>query len=220
MVPFFEMAINLFYAYIVRFLTLPVLSTLAAVSFVWLVCVSLSSSTLGHQGVYYQLFLGGIPRTAFSFFLGVAIYRAAAAGRLPAIRFPVLGLALLLIIVFAPPSSNAMRNVYYDLICVTLVFPTVLILGYQNTPSGRLADAAALCGALSYPIYLLHYPFYVWYEEFSPLPRKSSIVAAALFVPLISYSLLKWFDEPIRAALSRLLKSAKHRATKPILEGH
>lgn len=215
---FFEMTINVVYALIAKFLTSRLLGTIVVGTLLWLVYAAISQSTLGHLGVYYNLFWGGIPRTAFSFFMGVAIYRMATMGHLPAIRLPALGLALLLLLVFIPPSNAGPKNVYYDLTCVILVFPVIIILGCKNAPSDRLSTTAYLSGALSYPIYLLHYPFYAWYEQLMPLPRRSSLLVATLFVPLLSYLILVCYDEPVRAFLAKRRRGSRIELHKGNLE--
>lgn len=203
---FFEMMINALYAAIAPFLSARLLFGLIGCSLAWLIYAAISASTLSHLGVYYDLLWGGVPRTAFSFFMGVAVFRLGTLGQIPSIRVPPLTLVVAVILVFAPFPHGGPESVYYDLACVIFVFPAIIALGYQNAPSGRLVTLAALSGALSYPIYLLHSPFYTGYEALARLPPHTSIVAALVAVPLLAFVMLKIYDEPIRAWLWQVLQ--------------
>lgn len=204
---FFEILVNIAYAWVARFLTVRVLIAIIAISLAWLAYATFSASGMGPLGVYYTTLPSGIPRTAFSFFSGVLIYILSKTSVLPTIKFPAIGLAFVLLLTFLP-NLNAVPNSYYDLFCVVFVFPAIIVIGYQNGPSERVAGLAALGGALSYPVYLLHYPFLAWYEAL-PLSPRTSIVAAALLVPPLSYFVLKYYDEPVRSLLTRSLRKKR-----------
>jgi peptidoglycan/LPS O-acetylase OafA/YrhL len=204
---FFEMVVNVIYASVARFLNVRSLLTIIAISLGWLLYSILSSTAA--PGIYYSNFLGGVPRTAFSFFVGVLIFELREV--IPRVRIHPILLAMALLGVFSPNKGWPVGDTSYLVFCIVLVFPAIIVAGYQNAPKKRLSEYAALAGALSYPIYLLHYPFYVWYEEVSPLPHRPSIVAAALIVPPLSYLVLKIYDEPIRLALGRLARGARSR---------
>ncbi|KJC50887.1 hypothetical protein UB31_11665 [Bradyrhizobium sp. LTSP849] len=205
---FFEVAIDLFYAALARVLTLTSLAGIIAVSLAWLVYATISASTIGSLGVYYEWAWSGIPRTSFSFVVGVALYRLYEVGRLPTIKMHPLILAASLLAVFLPSFNNGTGNIVFELACVTIIFPLIIAAGSQSRPEGWLVGVATLSGALSYPIYVLHMPFLLWYEHLSLLPGRTTIIAAALIVPPISYLVLKYFDEPLRRLLSRALRRA------------
>jgi peptidoglycan/LPS O-acetylase OafA/YrhL len=108
---------------------------------------------------------------------------------------------LLAISLLAALSSPAQFGIYFDLICISIVFPVVVFAAQQTEMSGHIARVSAIGGALSYPIYLLHYPFYTWYE--GAFGFTGSLIAAIILVPIISFIVLRWFDAPIRGNLTR-----------------
>jgi peptidoglycan/LPS O-acetylase OafA/YrhL len=204
---FFELLINIGFAATARWLGLRVLITVLLVSLAWLLASAVPLDSIARLGVYYDSFFGGIPRTSVSFFIGVLIYRLHSLGLLPEIRIPVWLLLLALVITFAPNWTEGRLELVYELICILVIFPLIIIIGCQNEPTSTMAWTASLSGALSYPIYLLHYPIYSWIEalHFSPRP---SLIVSVIAVPVISYLVIGLYDNPIRQWLNK-------RANKP-----
>ena len=103
--------------------------------------------------------VGGVPRCAFSFMLGVIIarhrlfirhrYRAGA---------PLLIAVLALFTTIVATDPGAALRPWYDLACVLFAFPAMIAL----TADARLRDASVPVGMglgeLSYPLYAVHYP--------------------------------------------------------------
>lgn len=124
---------------------------------------------------------------------------------------------LLLPLLFAVPALPAWRGLHinglYELACIALAFPCVLLAGASSRPS--FAWSAALCrvlGRLSYPLYAVHYPvmylFYAWLlgtgvrEWADAWPAVLLVVTASLLLAWLSSAL---WDEPIRRFLRRKL---------------
>jgi peptidoglycan/LPS O-acetylase OafA/YrhL len=67
----------------------------------------------------------------------------------------------------------------------------------------------AALGGLSYPLYIIHYPFVYTYtawvnEHHLPLRAGLPVAAAAFCVCVaLAWLLLKYYDEPVRAWLTR-----------------
>ena len=190
-----EVVVNLAYG-----LFLPWLSRRALV-FIVLVCGLLLIAGNFHMG---GLDLGwgwptlwwGFPRAGFSFFLGVLIYRT----RIPRPNIPqILLLAAVQLLLYSPP-----------LLAVLAGFPVLLILATR--PGGRTSRIMTALGALSYPLYVIHYPLMHWtgwlYKAVH-LPERWFVPASVALVLVGAFLALRLWDEPVRRYLSRLAAKAQ-----------
>jgi peptidoglycan/LPS O-acetylase OafA/YrhL len=145
-------------------------------------------------------------RLACPFLLGLLVYRMNLTLSVP---FPFMLLSLVLLAVFAAPMMGAW-NWLYEAACVIVVFPLVLMAGARTRHADRVAGRAVrLAGELSYPVYIVHYPFiYVfahWNWSTHPSAPLLAAVAAAMYlgVTLFALALSRWYDRPLRAWLAR-----------------
>jgi peptidoglycan/LPS O-acetylase OafA/YrhL len=112
-----------------------------------------------------------------------------------------------LIILFVLPTFK--YNGYYEAACIIVAFPVIVAAGAGGQVKGRWAKLCKFSGDISYPIYILHYPFiYIytaWIYVKKPLPSQIWPVAAGLLVLFIvlAYTALKLYDEPVRAWLKK-----------------
>jgi peptidoglycan/LPS O-acetylase OafA/YrhL len=200
----FEIAVNIAFATGIRYLTRPVLLTIMAIS---LMCLALIDQPFYNFGVFSDTFWVGIPRTLFSFSLGVLIYDLYRDERLPRLPGGVWILSIALVAVFAPNVDWPVKDRLFEIACLTVIFPIILIAGAQNQPTGRSARIAALSGALSYPIYILHQPLLGWWETLG-LPRGfMALGLRAAIIAGLGYIALRFFDEVVR----RFLRDIQHR---------
>jgi peptidoglycan/LPS O-acetylase OafA/YrhL len=104
------------------------------------------------------------------------------------------------------------------------VFPLITSAGALDVPGPRVSALYLFLGRLSYPLYILHYPFI---HVFSNFVRSHSlhgiqfwllIAVEMLSAAAFSFAVLKFFDEPLRAWLSRkwraLRTQTQEKATK------
>jgi peptidoglycan/LPS O-acetylase OafA/YrhL len=92
---------------------------------------------------------------------------------------------------------------------IAILSPLVVLAGSRVRLSGRSRSIALLGGALSYPIYALHYPIFCWLNGFYQFVTKQKqavlsegpLLLAGILIG--SYLALKFFDEPLRQALGR-----------------
>jgi len=138
------------------------------------------------------IFIFGFPRVAVSFGLGVLIFRTRLHERLP--HIPDFCVALALAAVLALPHCHW----WYDLGCVLLVFPLLLCLGAQARETPRLHRLWYWCGALSYPVYVIHQP--VLRAMFR---LHGNGFAAVVLTVAVAWALLRWYDEPLRRRWTR-----------------
>jgi peptidoglycan/LPS O-acetylase OafA/YrhL len=161
-------------------------------------------------GWSYDSFWIATVRMMFPFFAGLLLFRSRKLIRIP-MAYTIC--SLILIILFFMPTFK--YNGLYEAACIIIAFPIVVAAGAGGKIKGRWAKLCKFSGAISYPIYITHYPFIYIYTSWvvldKPSPRQIVPVACGLFVffILLAYASLKLYDEPVRAWLKKkiLLKS-------------
>ncbi len=142
---FFELAVNLIYAQLVRGLTDARLILLCA-----LAAFGLGSLALCNGGidVGWQVngFSLGLIRVCFPFFLGVLLYRFRPSFRLNWILGPLLGVLSASILFMTSPSGNWL----FDVVAVALIFPLIIVLGAACPENASISRAWFFWG--NYPI--------------------------------------------------------------------
>ena len=147
---------------------------------------------------------GGLPRVAFSFAAGLAVYRLF---KMTAWRPGWLGLAPLAVL----PALLWVRldEMVYPLACVGLVFPAFVFAAAGAEPGPRLGRLFAWLGAASYPLYALHKPLgeIVGLGVRLTAPRliQSPVVGAPYLMALLVGALVieRTYDRWARKALTR-----------------
>ena len=105
-------------------------------------------------------------------------------------------------------------NGLYEAACVILLFPLIVAIGAGEMGSNAVTlRIAGFFGALSYPLYITHYPLiYIytgWVVDAKVPPQQGAIVGiGVLFAAIaLAWGSLKLIDEPARRCLStRLLR--------------
>lgn len=145
-------------------------------------------------------------RLACPFLLGLLVYRMKLRMSVPA---PFILLSMLLLAVFCAPTFGA-ANWLFEAACVILVFPLVLMAGAgSKQPEGTTDAVTRLVGELSYPVYIVHYPFIYLFAHWNWTTHPSRPVLAAVVVglycgvSLFALAVSRWYDRPVRAWLSR-----------------
>jgi peptidoglycan/LPS O-acetylase OafA/YrhL len=182
-----EMVVNLAYAMFLPWLTRRALVFIVLVSGALLIAAQLSYGGID-LGWGWPSLWGGLPRATFSFFLGVLIFRL----KIPRPATPpLLALAAALLLLYAPP-----------LFAVLAGFPLVLIAA--TTSDARGARIMTAMGALSYPLYVIHFPLLHWIGWLlaGRMPAWASIPVSVALVLLFAFVALKLWDEPVRRWLS------------------
>jgi peptidoglycan/LPS O-acetylase OafA/YrhL len=148
----------------------------------------------------------GFARVAFAFFAGVAVCelwrRAPRKLSLPA---PVL--VLVLLGVFALQAERGQR-LWIDLLAVFAIFPALIYLG-AGARGGRFSGLWALLGAISYPLYILHWPMLqvlVHVQPFGDVTAHGLTGTAVLsgLCIAVAYVAERWLDRPVRKWLSQI----------------
>jgi peptidoglycan/LPS O-acetylase OafA/YrhL len=162
---------------------------------------------IGLGGDEASTFWSGFPRVGVSFFAGVLLYHLQRRYVLEVDLKPAFWVsAILMTLIFYYPDSLPFS---VHLAWIVLVSPVVVLAGSRVRLSGSLCSVALLGGALSYPIYALHYPIFCWlngiYQFVTKKPQSFLIEEPLLLAGILlgSYVVLRYFDEPLRSALTR-----------------
>ncbi len=111
------------------------------------------------------------------------------------------------------PDAFAHGNGIYEAACIILLFPVIILCGAHSAIGPVEMALCKVAGRISYPIYILHFPFLFIYMNFVVF-RKPSLdtahiagTAAFVVVAVFSWLALKIYDEPIRRWLKPLTRS-------------
>lgn len=223
---FFEYLANILYALLLRRLSDRMLFILVCVSALGLAYEGLVHSPWGYLGAGWSFaeggFWGGLARVGFSFSAGLLLCR-----KFRPIRFKwgfELGAVLLVALLSMPRIGGAeglWQNALYELVCCIIIFPTLLFLGASTEVSKpKSIRLMRLLGDLSYPLYIIHFPFiylYIAWVHTEGLSFAQSLPGAlGLFFGciLLAYLMLKIYDEPIRRKLATYFLRRGHRSAQ------
>lgn len=161
-------------------------------------------------------FTAGFLRVLFSFSAGLFLTRIFKPANIKgSFWICSLSIVILLSVPRIGGAENLWMNGLYDTICFAIFFPLLVYIG----ASGKTTDqyTRKVCnflGDISYPLYMVHYPFiylyYAWVKNekltFSEsLPGAAAVVIGSI---ILAYLCLKWYDTPVRKYLTkRFLKT-------------
>lgn len=219
---FFEYIGNILYALIIRKLPTKALTILVLLAG----CGLAAFAIFGPYGdicagfsLTEENIVGGSLRLLFSFSAGLLLSRIFKPIHIKG-AFWICSLAI--IVLLAVPriggSEYLWMNGLYDTVCFAVFFPLLVYLG----ASGKTTDkhSKRICkflGDISYPLYMVHYPFiylyYAWVKNENLTFEESLPGAVALVVGsiLLAYICLKLYDEPVRKYLTKIFLKSKKR---------
>ena len=213
---FFELGVNFIYVLLWRRLTVPLLMLVVVAGGVALVALTLASGHLD-MGPNWWSVGGGLARAVFGFFMGVLIYRLMGSPKEAPKRHSWLALPALIVVPilsFLPDVHIARPLVELALVC--LVGPALAMWGVSMQPPRATARVIAWSGAISYALYVLHYPLYqvmkriagrfpAIYETYAPWSGIAILIVSIGVAALAAHVL----DKPMRKWLSaRLTRKA------------
>lgn len=221
---FFEYIGNILYALFIHRLSTKVLTVLVVLSGAGLASFAIFNlSGYGHLGVGWSLIdynlIGGFLRMFFAFSIGLLMSRNFKPVH---IRGAFWICSLVLIAFLSVPHIGGMEDLWmngiFDSVCTIIIFPMLVYLG----ASGKTTDKSSsrICkflGDISYPVYIVHYPFmylfYAWLwggSEKIPFEEAWPVALVVFFGNIVlAYLCLKYYDEPVRKWLSKKYLSKK-----------
>lgn len=211
---FFEYIVNILYAFFLRGLSLK-----ALIGVVFLAGCGLTAFAIA--GPYGDIcagftltgmeFTAGILRVLFSFSAGLLLIRLFKPVRIKGVFWIC---SVLIISLLSIPRIGGTEQLWlnglYDTICFALFFPIIVFIGASGNPEGRFTgNLCRFLGDISYPLYMVHYPFiylyYAWVKNEQLSFMKSFPGAALLVIGCIAlgYVCLRWYDIPVRKYLTK-----------------
>lgn len=201
----FEVWINVLYIVTFRMFIKSGLGIVLLVGAALLIAASLANGGLNIGFSVAQFYLG-FARVLFPFTVGVFMSRNGLSWLPRSWCGNAIFLALIAVFICPPAFSGS-----FDAIAVLLIFPVVLLIGARATPNRYLDPLWRAIGGLSYPLYVLHYPFVVAFSNLAHqhhlTGRRLDLAAVATYGGVIVLSLLtqKLYDAPLRKFLTRKL---------------
>ena len=220
---FFEYIGNILYALFIRRLSNKALTIVVVLLGVALASFAIFNvSGYGNIGVGWTLdgvnFIGGLLRMLFPFSMGMLLSRNFKPMKL---RGAFWICTLVMIALFAVPylegTESICTNGIYEAFCIIIAFPILLWIGASGTTTDKKStQICKFLGDISYPIYVIHYPFmylfYAWLIK-NQLFTLGETWQVALCVYawniLFAYLCLKLFDEPVRKYLAKRFLNKK-----------
>lgn len=221
---FFEYIGNILYALFLHKLSTKVLRIVVVLAGIGLASFAIFNlSGFGHLGVGWSLIdynlIGGFLRMFFAFSIGLLMSRNFKPVK---IRGAFWICSLVLISFLSVPHIGGLEspwmNGIYDSVCTIIVFPMLVYLGASGATTDKTSSKICkFLGDISYPVYIVHYPFmYLFYAWLWSSSEKITFAEAwpiALVVffgnILLAYLCLKLYDEPVRKWLSKKYLSKK-----------
>ena len=215
---FFEYLGNILYALAIRRMSKRVLTWLVVIlGMLHMSFAVLDMSGYGSIGVGWTMnnanFWGGMLRMLFPFTAGMLVARNFRAINVRGAFWICSAVLLALFCVPYLPQSfkvgaslSLTLNGAFESFCVVLVFPLLVWLGASGTTSHRFSDRICnFLGDISYPLYVIHYPFmylfYAWLmnaEKYTLAETLPVVIGLYLGCILVAYLCLKLYDIPVR----------------------
>lgn len=220
---FFEYIGNILYALFIR-----KFSTSALAFLVFIAGLGLASfAILGPYGdicAGFSLtgteFTAGFLRLLFSFSAGLLLARIFKPVKVKgAFWICSLSIIVLLSVPRLGGAEHLWLNGLYDTICFALIFPVLVYLGASGKTTNKHTQRVCnFLGDISYPLYMVHYPFiylyYAWVKNkeltfVESLPGALAVVIGSI---ILAYICLKWYDMPVRKYLTNRFLKSKNNA--------
>jgi peptidoglycan/LPS O-acetylase OafA/YrhL len=200
---FAEYWVNILFAFTAPWLTQRRLRGVIALSFGMLLAL------FGIAGNVWNLWLSSsitlsLFRVMYPFFVGLFLSRVFRSSRhdLPAVS-PLVSVSILAAILLSPGIGF---EVLFDFAMIAIAFPLLVIASARDRANPMERDFLLLGGRLSYPIYTLHFPLMLLLSQgiigpVLPWRNVGTLVVSLLLVIAVSYLILRYVDEPLRAWL-------------------
>jgi peptidoglycan/LPS O-acetylase OafA/YrhL len=212
---FFELFVNVLYGFVAKRFTNRILIAVVLTAFT-VEALSVAKFNGANVGIYVENFWWGFARVLFPFFLGVLINRVIVPRSHTSSLTKTVLLGCILVATLIMPGWRAWTG-FSELATIAIVYPLLIIAAMKMTVTRQHGRLLASIGALSYPIYAIHMPLFLWLAR---LQRRTAnqfhvspyfwVAVAVLFSMLAAWIVYKIYDTPLREALASMRR--KHRA--------
>jgi len=199
-----ELIANTVYAWLVRWLTLPVLIAILVVCGAGIVTAELLYGTLD-VGYNPTDQWAALARVGYSFFAGVVAFRFFGHKRVENLWASWLCIAALGVGLAFQPSDD--MTPWFEIGVILIGFPALLIIAGRYEPGPRTGKFFSVIGLISYGVYLLHQPIgniVLHVLRLKPLAGWPDLIYGAVFIVAVM-GLAWWldgaYDAPVRKAL-------------------
>ena len=211
---FLEYIANILHALILRKLSKIVLGifvAIAAIALIHMAVTSANGDIIGGWSIEPAQLRIGFTRLLFPYMAGMLLRRTI---KIIKTRSTFLMSSILLVIMLSLPRFGGHENLWlnglYDSLTVILIFPIIIYLGaIGEIKSAWSEKVCTFLGDISYPIYIIHYPFiyafYAWIFK-NNIPITTGFwtgIGLLIVLIILSYAILKLYDEPVRKWLSK-----------------
>nr|WP_223845534.1 acyltransferase [Flavobacterium selenitireducens] len=206
---FYEYIANILYAVGVRKFSNTALALLVLVTGTGLahyVVTSPGGDIVGGWALTADQIYIGFTRMLFPFFAGLLLFRL---GKLGRIKNAFVWCSLSIIAILALPriggSENLWQNGLYEAICIIIFFPLIVYWGASGEIKSQIGKRICkFTGAISYPLYITHYPlvycYMAWVSKTKATLSQGAPYMVLTFViaVILAFACLKCYDEPTR----------------------
>lgn len=210
---FCELAVNLVYVLIFRWLSTRVLIGVVVVSAAALAATILNFGRID-IGSDWSTWWGGIARAMFGFFVGVLAFRLAGSPKSAhrAKTWVAVPLLIVLPVICFLPAPLEWRPFVDIALACGLLLP-ILLLCQAIRPPDAFSKLFMVGGQISYAVYILHQPIR---EILKRIEWRSTVVAdyapwtgiaVMALIVAIAYFAERYYDRPVRRAIVAWLRS-------------
>jgi peptidoglycan/LPS O-acetylase OafA/YrhL len=211
---FFEYIANILYAVLFRKFSIKVLSIFVLLFAGMLINHTVFGSkgdVIGGWSLNVEQMNVGFTRLLYPFFAGILLSRL---GKLIHLKGAFWICSFMIAAILLMPrigdETSLWMNGLYESVCIILLFPLIVSIGaggeIKNSFSLKICK---ILGDISYPIYIIHYPFIYWYTAWvvdnKVTLKEGYLLGIGVLVTSIitAYLCLKLYDEPIRKWLQK-----------------
>lgn len=219
---FFEYIANILYAIFLRRLSTRILSALAllaGINLIWFAVSNPNGDVIGGWSIIPEQLYVGFTRLLFPFLAGLVLSRIFKPFK---IRYAFLLSSALLIVLLVIPrvggTENPWMNGLYDSLTIIFLFPLIILIGASGEPAQKFRLVSRFLGDISYPLYMVHFPFayifYAWVVN-NGISLSEALPYGLLLLVFsigLSYAVFRFYDVPVRKWLNRRLMSKSYNS--------
>ncbi|PUA26967.1 MAG: acyltransferase [Cellvibrio sp. 79] len=217
---FLEYVANILYALFIRKFSNTVLAILVFIAGCTTIHFAVTNPTgdmIGGWSLTAEQLQIGFTRLAYPFLAGLLLSRLI---KTVHINNAFFWCSLILIVVFSIPrigdATTHWMNGLYDALIIIFVFPLVVFIGACGEMKTVISEKICnFLGNISYPIYIIHYPFVYTYTAWVHNNKVSLsegfpiAIGTIIVCVILAYACLRLYDIPVRKWLTNKLVSSR-----------